>query len=315
MTSHSLVEPEATRIDIMYSHQVLERLKEDTDSPLIKEVYDLIRISQRFHLGESSDVAGFLSEEHRDLFCGPVLGGVRLPYRICWFDYWRDIKILNLKEIAEQKAEFDNLGVMCGISTKRGYLIKEDLDQNLWIVWIFAYLNERDVWEVTPVRLSIPIEDGVPMGGREFYVEAASHYDKRHDYSNEVSDYMSKVALEDLLEVNIFLSLLSCKNVTTEAVEPSVKLNKKRRKKGKEPLSIYKVLKLKPFGSAKAARSLPAGQAVNSSRLHLCRGHFKVFTEEAPLFGRITGRYWWQPQVRGSKSKGIVVKDYKLEPK
>lgn len=46
------------------------------------------------------------------------------------------------------------------------------------------------------------------------------------------------------------------------------------------------------------------------NRVHLCRGHFKEYTEQNPLFGRHVGRYWWQPCVRGKKEKGIIAKDY-----
>jgi hypothetical protein len=46
------------------------------------------------------------------------------------------------------------------------------------------------------------------------------------------------------------------------------------------------------------------------NRVHLCHGHFKNYTEGNPLFGKYTGRYWWQPFVRGNKKKGVVMKDY-----
>lgn len=48
---------------------------------------------------------------------------------------------------------------------------------------------------------------------------------------------------------------------------------------------------------------------------HICRGHFKTYTEEKPLFGSITGTYWWANQVRGSKERGEVKKRYQVSPK
>ena len=41
-----------------------------------------------------------------------------------------------------------------------------------------------------------------------------------------------------------------------------------------------------------------------------CRGHFKRYTEDKPLFGRYTGLYWWQPHIRGADRSGAVIKDY-----
>jgi hypothetical protein len=38
------------------------------------------------------------------------------------------------------------------------------------------------------------------------------------------------------------------------------------------------------------------------NRQHIARGHFKTFTEEAPLFGKWTGMYFWEPQVGATRS-------------
>lgn len=45
--------------------------------------------------------------------------------------------------------------------------------------------------------------------------------------------------------------------------------------------------------------------------LHICRGHFKTFTE-ASLFGKHTGTYWWESQARGKTARGVVEKDYRI---
>lgn len=42
---------------------------------------------------------------------------------------------------------------------------------------------------------------------------------------------------------------------------------------------------------------------------HLCRGHFKTFTEAAPLLGRFSGTFWWEPHWRGSEHMGVVLHD------
>jgi hypothetical protein len=47
--------------------------------------------------------------------------------------------------------------------------------------------------------------------------------------------------------------------------------------------------------------------------VHLCRGHFKTYTDDNPLFGKHVGKYYWQPSIRGKNKKGIVAKDYSLE--
>lgn len=105
--------------------------------------------------------------------------------------------------------------------------------------------------------------------------------------------------------------LLNCKNIGVETIEPPKSMNRKRARRGELPLLSYNVLKIKKLGSEGNGKYGPGD---GLSRVHLCRGHFKYFTEDKPLFGKYTGMYWWQPQVRGNRSKGIVKKRYELDP-
>jgi hypothetical protein len=112
-----------------------------------------------------------------------------------------------------------------------------------------------------------------------------------------------------LFAVNIFFMLVDCKNITSEIVYPSAGMNRKRKRRGELPLMEYRVLNVdmpakRPKGQGEQAKT------GIKQRVHLCRGHFKEYTEDAPLFGRFTGRYWWQPHVRGDKKQGMIVKDY-----
>ena len=48
-------------------------------------------------------------------------------------------------------------------------------------------------------------------------------------------------------------------------------------------------------------------------RLHVVRGHFKTYTSESPLFGNLTGTFYWGPHLRGDESMGEVRKNYVVE--
>ncbi|HET6241541.1 MAG TPA: hypothetical protein VFD99_06080 [Arthrobacter sp.] len=63
-------------------------------------------------------------------------------------------------------------------------------------------------------------------------------------------------------------------------------------------------------GSSRAGGE-SAGDA--TGRRHLARGHFKTFTEDAPLLGKHVGTYWWGWQVRGQGDAGIIEKTYTLK--
>jgi len=44
--------------------------------------------------------------------------------------------------------------------------------------------------------------------------------------------------------------------------------------------------------------------------LHLCKGHFRTYNEERPLFGKIVCRIWVGTHLRGDPENGILIKDY-----
>lgn len=126
----------------------------------------------------------------------------------------------------------------------------------------------------------------------------------------------SKEIMEEFVILKAFLEFINCKNVYTETIVPGEKVNKKRIKEHKEPIHEYKILKITK-GAVKEKHSsithpwnkLPSDIITAQ---HICRGHFKEYTEEGKLFGRYTGRFWWNAQVRGSEKKGIITKDYTL---
>ena len=78
-----------------------------------------------------------------------------------------------------------------------------------------------------------------------------------------------------------------------------------------QPLVSYHVLEIGPMREALNGDGELQGKGLKHA-LHVCRGHFKTFDEEAPLFGRTTGTFWWADQVRGSAKEGEIVKDYEV---
>ncbi len=105
-------------------------------------------------------------------------------------------------------------------------------------------------------------------------------------------------------------SLLACKNVDTEDHRPIPKLSKNFQRRHGMFLVSYKTLKVSAMGGS---RQHAKGLGTKDQRLHIMRGHFKTFTPERPLFGRITGTYWWSPGLRGNAKRGAVVKDYAVQ--
>lgn len=105
------------------------------------------------------------------------------------------------------------------------------------------------------------------------------------------------------------LLLMDCKNVQASIIRPSEGINKSRKILKKMPFYSYHVLTIK----GKIQGTAISGSGNTQHRLHLCRGHWKEYTANSPLFGRFTGRYWWQAHVRGNAERGVIEKGYKLQ--
>jgi hypothetical protein len=107
------------------------------------------------------------------------------------------------------------------------------------------------------------------------------------------------------------ISLMHCKNVTACEIAPPEKLSAKHQRKTGRPLVKYYVLDIEPMRRI-LDRDGEAQTKGLRHALHICRGHFKSYTEDSPLFGRHTGTYWWAAQARGSAGEGVIEKDYRI---
>lgn len=100
------------------------------------------------------------------------------------------------------------------------------------------------------------------------------------------------------------LSLMHCRNV--EQRKATYTPTPRRRKSDRVRPSIeYRTIRL-----PKPSQRGGAGASTGAVKLHTARGHFKTYTEDAPLMGRHVGTYYWAAQVRGSRENGEVVSSY-----
>ena len=306
----------------MYAHQVIEDLgmcvKEGIENQGLNSSYfmwvvDNIMQSQRFHM--EVDEGFYFSKKDEVMFNG-ANGGVRLPYKTTWVDY-------AYKENFCSQSEIEKYGLD---SRKRGILAME-MNKKLFACHLFTHISSNigTRWAPSPIVYFCSIDSNIDehvdyiaewlsfevtekertdMANNNFGNMYATKLIKMDD---DFFDAQNLIDAADLSQFNSFLKLLSCKNIEPIDNEPPAKLNKSRVKKGKQPLCTYKTLVIKP--TSKRQQSLEA-QGLWENRIHLCRGHFKEFSIEKPLFGKYSGRYWWQPAVRGRNREGVVMKDY-----
>lgn len=179
--------------------------------------------------------------------------------------------------------------------------------------WIEAYLRDGD-------GLSIKLEQDVRfrldrrgfLTGSEFMVDrrlrrgtpfgdAGSMAISGYDVSDGQAD-----ALEAMNRVFFALALMNCRNV-------SLRERGSSKTKGPGPTgdAFHEVVIDGTSRGSGGSSGEAAGTA--SGRRHLARGHFKTFTEDAPLLGKHVGTYWWGWQVRGQEDKGVIEKTYALK--
>ncbi len=291
----------------MFQHKAIENLwnSADYDSNFnvifdlsikkkeFDEVVEDLRKAQNFYLGKDDWLKRFVRKGNpkEEILKAEDLQSLRLPYdnTTFWLERENDGTRVGINAIGPQEAG--------GIFVR--YIFNQSFEPNRWYVWPVANIIFLDRPQAPQSERVGPIFLSEKKYGDIFYNDEMKH-----------TDYLTRGYCLAILEYA--LTVLSCRNITYETIDPPEKLNKKRRKKGKEELVSYHVLKIAPMSPKKQTRCGVTGTG-ESPRVHLCRGHFKTYTEDSPLFGRYTGRFWWQPQVRGEKQKGIVQKDYNVE--
>lgn len=268
----------------MYKHKILEDVEKNPgiESEEKTQIINSLRNAQQFFC-EVDD--GFESTFNRYYNKSLSLTGKRTPFEISLFCF-----------SYEQYSKY--IENCFAINTKSAVLLFQK-NPDVISMLFFIYF-ELTGWSFYPVAIH-------SFNGR-FILEEFKKTKMEHGFKNieDFTLFFCKEVNMELMSVKFLLELLECKNILTVNNHPDQRINKKRTKKGKMPLFSYKTLVIKPTG--KKQESIK--KDLWNNRVHLCRGHFKTYTDDNPLFGKFTGRYWWQPCVRGNKKKGVIHKDY-----
>ncbi len=332
MYAHEVVGDLELLANFYSNTKVPSGVKKERVSMYMKALSLFVLKAQKFHM--KVDKGSAICKLNVELLRGEN-GGVRLPYPITWLDLFRELDPPGHKPGKYERTDGEYP------VRKRG-LIAVELNPQLLFVQVFncfdknisyshiltsahkgwqpspifelvcldSKLSDHSAWiseKVATGELPFNVPDSNAFAGRD---ENVAGYSMLPGMENEDFSGFVKEDQDELSQFNTFLKLISCKNIATATHEPDAKLNKSRVKKGKQPVFTYKTLVIKP--TSKRQQAIEA-QGLWENRIHLCRGHFKEYSEEKPLFGKYTGRYWWQPSVRGRNKNGVVVKDYEVK--
>lgn len=108
------------------------------------------------------------------------------------------------------------------------------------------------------------------------------------------------------------ISMLNCRRQTSLVERPDFNPPDKWLRRQKQPRLRYHTLNIDPLKKMLKydEKADPTGQQL---AWHLCRGHWKHYTEEKPLFGRYVGSVWCPPHAKGNRENGVVLKDYAIK--
>ena len=102
------------------------------------------------------------------------------------------------------------------------------------------------------------------------------------------------------------ICFMNCKNVKVNWLPPPDKAYIKsfaRKHDGKRPSTHVGTINITPMTrliSAAVYANKDPSKSPREIAASICRGHFKTYTNDHPLFGKIVGTFWWNCQRVGS---------------
>lgn len=180
-----------------------------------------------------------------------------------------------------------------------------------WLMSMACYYSERENMstsnEIGKMTLLLD-KDGFELPSK--YFQAPKVVRLMGEDTTDEAKYATKIILVPVL---VAISLMHCKNI--ELVnKPVTRVMKRRAKRTGIPLVVEKVLVIEPF-KRKVINESAGGRSGLTLAMHICRGHFREYSEEKPLFGKYSGKYWIPQHARGNKESGLVNKEYKISLK
>jgi hypothetical protein len=299
----------------MFAHQVINDLSViKKEYPKITADYlfmlnaefwqDKIRNSIKFDLGEMSNI---FENFNRDKSVNTLLiksewDQAKMPFDCCWFEY-----IYSQNELPSD--------IDLTVKSNKDLIAPKQIA-------ILAYIDFGALHLVSFIK-----SPTVKMWAPGSFTFALNFENKKFDHTwlvfNEILHLQpcfssininnDKMAGRETVQIKLLyniLTLLNTKNIGMSNMDPPLNI-KLKSKKLKLPIFTYKILVVKNLGTNSKTKT--KAKNLWNNRVHLCRGHFKTYTTDNPLFGKYIGRYWWQPSVRGQNKKGVVIKDYKIE--
>lgn len=225
---------------------------------------------------------------------------------LCWNPKHDDEDIKKINKLIHEH-DFNRIG-------GENYLIGDDDSYNGFCMAVFFLDSEKNVWNYAPAGVFFPYEvnQEVTQKGalavREinlfpFVVNMMMLDVYKFDYERIKQQIWSDINHE-AWSVLQACSVLNCENITTRTIDPPLKQQKNRERKGLKPLYSYKVLTIKVDGTKNEnIYSVGTGKG-SSKRTHFRRGHIRRYADKS---------VWVKPAMVGLNNVGTVDKEYHIK--
>lgn len=179
----------------------------------------------------------------------------------------------------------------------------EDPDDIGVLLWeIGARKNGKTVWPRRVIKVVLT-PAGIVKDAR------LSQFGGRHVSDNDKTVHATMYA--GYIPFLTF-AFMNCKNVVKRDTTCEHSPDAKWLRLQKQPEIRYHVLDINPMKEVLRKEGDIEHNGLKRA-LHICRGHFSTYTDEKPLFGKVSGTFWVPSHVRGSMEQGIVDKDYRVK--
>lgn len=235
-----------------------------------------------------------------------------LPWLCTWFEYKRPNHVVrNGEKITGENPTDEVYGILA--------MYNKETDTNNYVVFSTIQSEGTFEWqgweEPDGIRWygsRAHSRDKEKLEGNDFGQVVIAPFLKKNIVSGNLTEQQAKkIVQNELPNVYYATTFCHCNNVEYYEKNHPEALQKANKKRGKIPQETYRILDIGGLKKqAKSESNEECGEL--QTALHICRGHFKTYTEDNPLFGKHTGTYWWPMHKRGSEDNGKVNKDYNI---
>jgi hypothetical protein len=231
---------------------------------------------------------------------------INLPYRACNFEFNSDVPLKDRIEHYDQFGEDHmRMGAIVAYAERQVRTIKTGspvdwVDQAMagkihdvgLVAYSFLHTPDGRVKSVLlHGMLYIPVnENGEICGQLEVKLPYTNTPDLIHNKKDQSHGYH---LMQSMVPVLYAISLLTCKNVRTAVRVESKPRTARERSLGHPEHKDRKFHVLDVPLITKLYETKSTLGPKGKSGLHTVGGHFKTYTEDAPLLGKHVGRWWW----------------------